>query len=87
MIPLDTVFLTAHLHLHLIGEKNWQGSLERPLLANDWFFCEVSRYFQAAHSNGKNTGLKLSFRVETPEHFMRHKSSNEWPTALKSGVG
>ena len=47
----------------------------------------MSKYFQAAHSNGENIGPKMSFRVETPEHFVHHKSSNEWPTALKFGVG
>ena len=47
----------------------------------------MSKYFQDVHSNGENIGPKVSYRVETPEHFVRHKSSNEWPTALKFGVG
>ena len=33
-----SLFSTAHPHIHLIGEKNWQASLQRPLLANDCFF-------------------------------------------------
>ena len=45
----------------------------------------MNKYFQNAHSNAR--GSKVSFLVETPEHFVRHKSSNEWPTALKFGVG
>ena len=47
----------------------------------------MNKYFQDAHSNAENIGPKVSFRVETPEHFVRLKSSNEWPTALKFGVG
>ena len=46
----------------------------------------MSDYFWAAHLNGENIGPKVSFQVESIEYFVRHKSSNEWPTALKFGV-